>query len=62
MSDDLKAGLMTNGSHEHVEEFGDCEGIVGDPCYPNVEGPEVDVRWEPSKLRYGYDPKQLVKI
>lgn len=60
-------------SSAHVEEFGDCVGIVEglvdfnnckpkDPAYDKRKlGPEVDVRWQPSKLRYGYHPDQLIK-
>lgn len=49
-------------SSEHVEEFGDCIGIViGLTFYmTNVSGPEVDVIWQPSNLRYAYDPDMLV--
>jgi hypothetical protein len=45
----------------NVEEFGDCVGKVdglvdwGD----GPSGPEVDVRWEPSNLRYAYATKDL---
>lgn len=50
-------------STEHVEEFGNCEGVVlGQTDYGTQQGPEVDVRWEPSKLRYAYDPNDLVII
>lgn len=63
MSEGLKALLRASGSHEHVEEFGDCTGIVIGPMFPDVpEAPEVDVRWQPSNLRYGYDPKNLVEV
>jgi hypothetical protein len=56
----------------HVAEFGECEGVVLGPTdYNNAKpgesgydsakvGPEVDVRWEPSRLRYAYDPDELV--
>jgi hypothetical protein len=56
-------------STEHVEEFGECEGtvegatdynVMGDSSYdPAKVGPEVDVRWQPSNLRYAYDPEDL---
>lgn len=58
-------------SSAHVDEFGDCTGIVqgpmdfnnckpADPEYDRSKlGPEVDVRWQPSKLRYGYSPEDL---
>ena len=46
----------------HVDEFGDCVGVVQGPTFPNVpDAPEVDVRWEPSQLRYGYLPEDLVE-
>jgi hypothetical protein len=44
-------------SSAHVIEFGDCIGLVEDLVQPNC--PEVNVRWLPSRLRYGYDPKYL---
>lgn len=49
-------------SSPHVEEFGDCVGIVeGLVDFGTSKGPEVNVRWLPSKLRYGYHPDQLVR-
>lgn len=59
MSEHLKKKLRTY-SPEHVVEFGKCEGLV--ECltnYGSCEGPEVDVRWFPSKLRYAYHPADL---
>lgn len=56
----FKQDLIANDSAEHVEEFGDCEGVVeGFVNYGSCLGPEVDVRWKPSKLRYGYHPSHL---
>ncbi len=58
-------------STDHIEEFSKCVGVVDglvdynnckpdDPAYdPSKLGPEVDVRWQPSNLRYGYDPEDL---
>jgi len=55
----------------HLKEFGNCEGLVlgltdYNNCKPGAEsydprkvGPEVDVRWLPSRLRYAYDPALL---
>ena len=63
--------LCMHCSTGHVEEFGKCVGIVdgltdynnapkGTYDYdPNKVGPEVDVRWEPSGLRYAYHPNDL---
>ena len=65
MSEELKAGLMKNGSEAHALEFGNCEGIVEDRMFPNLpekDAPEVNVRWLPSKLRYGYDSDELILI
>jgi hypothetical protein len=73
MSPELKKKFSENKSKSHVKEFGNCVGVVqgptdynnckpGDPDYnPAIVGPEVDVRWEPSGLRYGYHPDFLVK-
>lgn len=74
MTRELRTKLRWNGSRDHVREFGRCEGIVqgltdynncspSDPSYdPKKMGPEFDVRWEPSGLRYAYDPKDLEVI
>lgn len=63
MSQDLKNGLRSNDCGQHVDEFGDCVGIVQGPVdYGTSEGPEVDVRWQPSNLRYAYHPDQLVEL
>ena len=60
MSPKLKDGMMKNGSHEHVEEFGECIGIVkGLIDYGTQQGPEVEVYWQPSNLHYAYHPKYL---
>lgn len=67
----LKEGLRANGSGEHVEEFGECVGIIAglvdyNTCKPGESGyeieklgPDWDVRWQPSNLRYGYEEKWL---
>ena len=60
MSGDLKSSLTFGGSDDHVEEFGECTGVIDS----DVEGrgtvsPVIDVRWEPSGLRFGYDPRLL---
>jgi hypothetical protein len=63
MTEKLKISLMSNGCEDHVIEFGNCIGIVEDRCYPNInEATEVNVRWQPSGLRYGYFPDELEKI
>lgn len=61
MSSTLKLMLARAGSGDHVTEFGDCIGVVegwvfGPHC------PEVDVRWQPSGLRWGYSIDQLEVI
>ena len=61
MTEELKKGLRSNDSLEHVEEFGDCQGIVigyTDEGHYDF----VDVRWKPSNLRYGYPINGLEKV
>jgi hypothetical protein len=65
MSEDVKKLLIENDCKEHVDEFGDCEGVViGQTFEDNFEDDidYVDVRWKPSELKYGYHKNQLVKI
>jgi hypothetical protein len=60
MSEACKAKLRATKSHTHVREFGKCEGVVlGLTDFKTCQGPEVDVRWFPSGLRYAYDPDDL---
>ena len=55
--------MLIPGSAEHVAEFGDCVGIVqGLTDYGSRQGPEVDVRWQPSNLRYAYHPDELEPV
>lgn len=62
MSEGLRQKLKAS-SREHLKEFGDCTGIVqGLTEYGNQQGPEVDVRWQPSNLRYAYMPDDLVVV
>jgi len=58
-------------SPAHLKEFGNCEGIVValldyhngmKEGSPSKLGPEVDVRWWPSGLRYGYAIEDLEVI
>lgn len=59
MTPNLKRAMRANGSGEHVDEFGHCIGVVIGPMFPDTDWPEVDVRWQPSNLRYGYHPNEL---
>ena len=68
MREALKEKFRQNDCADHVEEFGECIGIVeglvdyneGDEHHdPRKRGPEVNVRWQPSGLRYGYHPDFL---
>ena len=62
MGEAIKKQLIVNGCAAHVEEFGECVGLVeGLTDYGTSRGPEVDVRWQPSNLRYGYLPEELVE-
>jgi hypothetical protein len=56
MSQKLKDILMENGCEEHVKEFGDCIGIVGDRFF---DCPEFKVYWQPYNLNYLYEPEDL---
>lgn len=64
----FRYGTGSYSSKEHVREFGNCVGIVlgftdyineGDELDIRKIGPEVEVRWLPSKLCYAYDSKDL---
>lgn len=60
MGSHFKQALMANNCYEHIQEFGNCVGIVdGLADYGDEKGPEVDVRWQPSNLRYSYHPDEL---
>lgn len=65
MTADYKRQLAATGSHEHVEEFGACVGVIVGPADLG-EGPpawpELDVRWQPSNLRYAYHPHNLARV
>jgi hypothetical protein len=51
---------MRKTSQAHIKEFGNCVGVVmGLMDYGTQLGPEVDVRWLPSNLCYGYLPETL---
>lgn len=54
--------LIANGCWAHVEEFGNCIGVVIGEMFPGLNCPEVDVRWKPSNLKYGYDVDNLEVI
>jgi hypothetical protein len=57
MKESFKEAMRRNGSSEHIDEFGDCVGVILGPMEPGW--PEVDVRWKPSNLKYGYDIENL---
>lgn len=56
-----KRALFAAGCYAHVIEFARCVGEVrGLVDYGNGSyGPELDVFWAPSGLRYAYDPEHL---
>ncbi len=55
-----KKALFATNSHDHVAEFARCVGeVIGPTDYGNQVGPELDVRWLPSKLKYAYPPEHL---
>lgn len=59
-SDDHYDSECWGCSLDHIKEFGDCIGIVLGPSNPGWV--EVDVKWQPSNLKYCYDPKHLVEV
>lgn len=61
MAQALKDNLAANDCADHVAEFGNCVGVVEDSVeWSNQHvGPEVNVRWAPSGLRYAYHPDDL---
>jgi len=62
LSKQIKQNLRKNGCDQHIREFGSCFGVVIGPVnYGNSIGPEVDVRWQPSNLKYAYSFDDLVK-
>lgn len=64
MSEAFKKALIDNDCNEHVEEFGNCIGVVvGLADYGNgILGPDIDIYWQPSNLEYRYEPKSLVIV
>ena len=63
MSKQLKEALKRNGCGDHVQEFGQCIGVVRGPVnYGTQIGPEVDVVWQPGNLRYAYKPEDLEEV
>lgn len=67
MTEDTKAAFIKNDCKEHVDEFGDCLGVVEDLVDynndgendPDKIGPEYNIRWYPNGLRYGYTSDKL---
>lgn len=64
MATDFKIRMLIQGeSGDHIREFGNCIGIVEDEMFTECEDcEEVNVRWRPSGLRYGYDPSDLEEV
>ena len=59
MSDNLKQNLIESGCKDHVDEFGECVGIIEDRVWEDEN--DFNVRWQPSGLRYMYDIDTLIK-
>jgi hypothetical protein len=72
MMPSLIANLYSNGSKNHALEFKNSVGVVvgatnyNDPNSSIIDkskfGPEVDVKWLPSMLRYSYLPGELREV
>lgn len=54
MTEEYKNALRAGGYSEHVDEFGDCVGVIEKLVEVGYPTQLVDVRWRPSQLRYGY--------
>jgi hypothetical protein len=61
MTEDHKVRFHRNPENRsHLKEFGECTGTVeGYVDWGSQLGPELDVRWQPSNLRYCYHPSDL---
>lgn len=59
-----KKALIKSKSIAHLQEFSRCIGeVIGSVDYGNgAIGPELDVRWMPSRLKYAYLPEHLVAV
>lgn len=64
MSEPFKRKMRANGSQRHIAEFGECYGIVRDimDWGHRIKGPEWNVFWQPSNLKYCYHPNDLVVL
>jgi hypothetical protein len=62
LTKNAKNYYLKHNMKEHVAEFGNCIGIVIGPTFKNGEGNEIDVKWQPSNLRYAYLPHELEKV
>ena len=59
MTEAFKKNMIARGCADHIEEFGDCEGIVEGPTYPHADCDEVDVKWLPFGTKFAYFPINL---
>ncbi len=59
MAQSLKDRLLKNDCDDHVNEFGECVGLVVGIAEDIGDPPVWDVRWQPSNLRYAYEEKWL---
>lgn len=63
MTEAHRLKLRTGRSRQHESEFGECVGVViGLTDFGTALGPELDVRWAPSGLRYAYHPSELERV
>jgi len=62
MSDELKQALIKSDCKEHADEFGECEGIVGETFYEDDIDKEVDVYWQPYNIKFAYNVNELIKL
>lgn len=60
MTEEHKQRMLATGSDEHIEELGDCEGIVEGPVdYGTLQGPEAGMRYRASMFQCVWRRKYL---
>lgn len=63
MTELLKEEFRANLCEDHVQEFGDCVGtVIGLTDFGDRVGPELDIEWDPSGVRYSYWPEDLKPV
>lgn len=61
LTETAKQYFREHNSAEHIAEFGDCDGQIVGPTFQDSVS-FLDVRWEPSQLKYGYHVDHLEQV